>query len=159
MIGCGDTVYSKGHVYLTIDYLDGAQEKIDFPNVVLRTGKIALASALAGQANDPYDYYIDKMLFGTNGTSSGTPKYVEETRTGLFGATLLSKNVIASVDSAAPTSTILTAVVTFSEGNGSTINEMALRMANEDLYSMATFPGIGKTSNMQLVFNWVVSYL
>lgn len=149
-----DNVKTIGNVHVEVYYLDGRREDIRFKNTVLRNGKIALAKQLAHEENDPYDFYIDKMLFGTNGTNGeNTPKYVEDVRTGLFGSTLLSKNVISSIDSEAPNSVILTAVVTFEEGNGETLNEMALRMANGDIYSMATFPIISKTSNMQLVFN------
>ncbi len=152
-------VKTVGHVYITANYDDGRQEKFNFPNCVLRTGKTALAKMIAHEENDPFDFFVNKMLFGTNGTSGDVPKYVEETRTGLFGATLVTKNVISSIDAGSPNSVIFTAVLTGSEGNGNTINEMALRMANGDLYSMATFVGLGKTSNVQIVFDWVVTYL
>lgn len=154
-----DVVSPVGTVFYTIDYLDGLQVKGSFKNTVLRTGKIALAKLLAHQEDDPFSFYIDQMVFGTNGAVASTPKFVEETRTGLFGATLLSKNVIASIDSSAPTSVILSSVITYSEGNGNTLNEMALVMGNEEFYSMVTFPGIGKTSNMQLTWDWVISFM
>lgn len=154
-----DQITCIGNVELIIEYLDGTKEIKRIKNTVLRTGKTALAQALGNEQNDPFDFYIEKMLFGTNGTSGGIPKFVEETRTGLFGTTLLTKNVIASIDASAPTSVILTAVVAFDEGVGSSLNEMALKMKNGDLYSMVTFGDVAKSSSMQLTWNWSVNFL
>ena len=128
----------RGDVEVVIDHKDGKQERRSFKNTILRAGKVALAKSLANDVEDPYDFYISNMLFGTNGTTGGTPKFVDESRTGLFGTTLLTKNVISSVDETAPTTAIFTSVVTFTEGNGNNLNEMALRMADGDLYSMIT---------------------
>jgi len=152
-------VKSRGDVEIVVDYADGRRETHDIHNTILQTGKVALAKVLTNDVEDPFDFYIESMTFGTNGATGGTPKYVDESRSGLFGTTLLTKNVISSRDDAAPTTAILTSVIAYDEGNGSTLNEMALRMKNADLYSMITFPDLNKTSVMQLTINWRISFL
>lgn len=148
-----------GEVEMLIEYKDGRKEIRQSKNTILRGGKVAQASVLTNDVNDPFDFYIDSMIFGTEGSSAGTPKFVDETRTGLFGATLLAKNVISSIDTAAPTTAILTSVIAFTEVNGSILSEMALKMKSADLYSMITFPDLTKTSTMQIIFNWRISVL
>ena len=102
------------------------------------------------------------MIFGNNGaTGDGTTaRYVDESRTGLFGSTLVSNGVISSIDPASPTTAILTSVLTFAQGNVTPgLSEMALVMANGQLYSMVSFPTLTKTSQMQMVVNWRISLL
>ena len=152
-------VTSRGDVEIVIEYDDGRKESHEMCNTILQTGKVALAKMLTNDVEDPFDFYINSMVFGTNGATGGTPKYVDESRSGLFGTTLLTKNIISSRDDAAPTTAILTSVVTFDEGNGNTLNEMALKMKSADFYSMITFPDLNKTSTMQLTINWRISFL
>lgn len=155
-----DRIPYIGMVTCKIEYNDSDRmDCFTVKNAMLRAGKVAIVKCLANQQNSPFDFYVDKMIFGTNGTIAGVPRFVEEARTGLFGLTLLTKNAIASIDSSAPTSVIFTSVVAYDEGVGSSLNEMALKMKNGELYAMTTFPDLGKTSNMQLTWNWVVSYL
>jgi hypothetical protein len=71
----------------------------------------------------------------------------------------LVKPVLASVDPTVLTQVIFTSVITFEEAIGITLNEMALQMANGELYSMTTFPDLGKTEEMQLVFNWRINFI
>ena len=149
----------KGEVEIIIDYDDGHREIINKKNAVVRKAKEAHVLGLVNQIGDSWDYYIDKMLFGTNGTLSGVPKVVEDTRNGLFGTTLLSKSVASIVNPSVATQAIFSTVVTFSEGNGSTLNEMALQMKNGDIYSMITLAGIAKTSSVQITFNWRLSFV
>ncbi len=156
---CQSDVRARGDVEIIIDYDDGKQERREMRNTLLRKGKVALAKSLTNDVEDPYNFFINRMLFGTSGTSSGTPKFIDETRNGLFGTTLINKTVISSVDESAPTTAIFTSVVTFDEGNGSSLSEMLLQMLNGDAYSMITFPDLGKTSSMQLTFNWRISFL
>lgn len=150
---------ARGDVDITIEYQDGTIESKTLQNTVLQRGKQALAKALTNEVNDPFDFYAQSMVFGTNGTSSGTPRFVDSSRTGLFGTTLLTKNIISSREDSAPTTSIFTSVITFDEGNGYALNEMGLKLKNGDLYSMITFPDLNKTSTIQLTFNWRVSFL
>lgn len=155
---------SEGFVELIIDYDDGSQEVRSFKNTVLVAGRNALAKSLAHDYGDSYEFYITRMMFGTNGTDDGVAKYVRDSREGLFGPALLSKSVTGQVDPDIPTQVIFTAIITKDEANGTeedpvTLNEMALRMANGDLYSMATFADISKTNIMQLTWNWRISFI
>lgn len=152
-------VRPKGEVEIIIDYDDGRQETMLVHNCVVSKAKEAHAKGLVNQIGQTWNYYVDKMLFGTNGTLTGVPKVVEDSRNGLFGTTLLSKTVTSIVNPNVLTQAIFTTVMTFSEGNGSTINEMALQMNSGDLYSMITMAGISKTSSMQIIFNWRISYI
>lgn len=154
-----DNIKSEGFVTLTIDYGNGSQEIREFKNTVLLTGKYALASSLAGKYGDSYDYNITRMIFGTNGTNNGVPKIVVPSQPGLFGPTLLTKPLAITIDPEIPSQIVFTAVIGCAEGNGNSINEMALRMANGELYSMATFPDLNKTSLMQLTWNWRLSFI
>lgn len=153
------TITGCGKVDINIEYTDGSHKLIKVNNTILRAGKVAMASVLTNDINDAFDFYIESMVFGTNGTSGGTPKFVDENRSGLFGTTLLTKPVLSSIDTAAPTTAILTSVIPHGEGNGSALSEMGLKMKSGDLYSMLSFPDLNKTSSMQLTFNWRISIL
>ena len=148
-----------GEVLITIDYENGEQKTMLYKNAVVKTAKEASVLGLVNQIGDSWQFYIDKMIFGTNGTSGSTPKVVEDSRNGLFGTTLLSKSVSSTINASSSTQAIFTTVIAFSEGNGSTINEMALVMKDGNLYSMMTFTGIAKTSAQQIIINWKISML
>lgn len=154
-----DKVKAIGEVEVYIEYATGEKEKLKFSNAVLTKGREALSACLANQIDTTFNFYINRMLFGNGGTAGGTTKYVASSRNGLFGVTQASKPVIASVDPNIPSQVVFTSVLTFSEANGSVLNEMALQMANGDLYSMATFPDLTKTSQMQIVWNWRLDFV
>jgi len=148
-----------GFVTCLIDYDCGKKEIIEFPNTVLTKGREALASCLARNIGDGFNFYINRMLFGNGGTSNGTTKYVSSSRNGLFGVTQASKPVVSSIDPNIPSQVIFTSVISYSEAVGSTLNEMALQLATGDLYSMVTFPDLTKTAQMQITFNWRLSFV
>lgn len=150
---------TKGWVQAIIDYKSGEQEIIEFPNTILNKGREALASCLARDIGDGFNFYINRMLFGDGGTASGSTKYVASSRNGLFGITQVSKPVIASVDPNINSQVIFTSVISFSDGNGAVLSEMALQMATGDLFSMVTFPDFTKTSQMQITYNWRQSFV
>lgn len=149
----------SGHVFARIEYSDGRSEEIDFPNTILRKGRNALARCLTNDLDDSFQFYVSRMLFGDGGTSGGAVKFVNTERNGLFGVTRVDKPVSSQVDPDIPHQAIFTSVVTRSDANGYTLNEMALQMANGDLYSMVTFSDLNKTEQMQIIFNWRVSIL
>lgn len=159
MIETTDQIKAIGEVQVIINYANGESKTIEFPNAVLTKGREALAACLANQIDTTYNFYINRMLFGNGGTAGGTTKYVSSSRNGLFGVTQASKPVISSVDPNIPSQVVFTSVLTFSEANGSVLNEMALQMANGDFYSMATFPDLTKTSQMQITWNWRLSFV
>ena len=148
-----------GDVEIIKEWKDGRVRQVDVDNTILLTGRRALCNSLANNIGDSYSFYITRMLFGDGGTEDGVPIYVNAGRNGLFGVTRLSKPVIATVDTSIPTQVILTSVISFDEIVGVTLNEMALQMANGDLYSMTTFADLNKTADMQITFNWRVNFI
>jgi hypothetical protein len=159
MMEINDGLKPCGFVQGIIDYKSGEREIIEFKNAILTSGREALASCLARNIGDGFNFYINRMLFGDGGTSNGSTKVVSTSRNGLFGITQASKPVIASVDPNIPSQVIFTSVISFSEANGAVLNEMALQMATGNLYSMVTFPDLTKTSQLQLTFNWRLSFV
>jgi phage-related tail fiber protein len=149
----------KGTVEVLIEYENGKKESINFNNTILRTGRAALASALSNRIGDDFDFFISKMIFGDGGTNGGVPKQVADERSGLFGSARVMRPVISNIDPNNETQVIFTSVIPFGEGNGYMLNEMALQLNSGDLYSMATFAGISKTSSMQITWNWRLSFI
>ena len=149
----------RGDVQMVVGYEDGTSDVLEFRNAILKKGREALALSLANRIGSDFDFFVNRMLFGVGGTTGSAPKLVQPDRNGLFGTTRVSKPVVANIDVNNESQVIFTSVVAFSEGNGFNLNEMALQMQNGDLYSMATFPGISKTQQMQLTFNWRISFL
>lgn len=154
-----DTIRPVGDVGILTEYRNGTREMLNVQNTVLLAGRRALTSSLAGNIDDTYQFFINRMLFGDGGTQGGVKKYVDAGRDGLFGVTQVSKPVLANIDSYIPTQAIFTSVIKFDEAVGITLNEMALQMANGDLYSMTTFPDLSKTSDMQITFNWRLNFI
>lgn len=154
-----EEVQSKGTVTLTIDYEDGRQEIQTFNNSVLRTGRYALAKSVANEFGTSYEFFISSMVFGSGGTSEGATKFVSSSRTGLYGPTVIAKTVSSTIDPDQPSQVIFTSVIGRDEANGKVLNEMALRMANGEYYSMATFPDLNKTSAQQLTWVWRINYI
>lgn len=148
-----------GTVERIITHLDGRVERDEIKNTILKLGREALAKSLANSISSTYDYYINRMIFGDGGTSGGTLKYVDTQRTGLFGITRASKPVISTVDPTISSQVVFTSVLSFDDANGYALNEMALQMANGDLYSMVTFADLNKTASMQITFNWRLSFV
>lgn len=154
-----EDIKTLGYVYGIIEYFDGNKVPFEFKNTVLNKGREALAASLANNFTGEYNFYISRMVFGDGGTSGGSKKYVNTNRNGLFGTTRASKPVISSIDSNMPYQAIFTSVLRFDEANGYALNEMALQMGNDDFYSMVTFPDLNKTSDMQITFNWRLSFV
>jgi len=155
------SISSEGVVEMVFEYEDGSSETIyqRTYNTILSTGKAAVARSLAGEIGSSFTNYVCKMQFGTNGTLSGVPRYVDAGRNGLFGPNLISKNVTAVIDPDNPATVIFTAILTPGDAVGNTITEMALQMVNGDLYSMVTMGGFTKSGSMQVTLNWRITYL
>lgn len=148
-----------GDVDMEILHADGRVELRSVKNTVLRKGREALASSLANQIGNSYDFFVHRMIFGNGGTDGSVPKFVDSQRNGLFGVTVASKGVIATISDDTPSQVVFTSVLTFDEGNGYSLNEMALRMNTGNLYSMTTFPDLTKTSTIQITFNWNLNFI
>jgi hypothetical protein len=154
-----EPIQPVGDVEIILSYKNDKKETLNFKNTVLLTGRRALAKSLSNQIGDKYDFYITKIIFGDGGTLSGVKKFVNAGREGLFGVTRLSKPALANIDTSVPAQAIFTSVIKFDEIVGVTINEMALQMANGQLYSMCTFPDLNKTEDMQITFNWRLNFI
>lgn len=160
-----DNSKCKGTIEVIIEYQDGHKQKINFNNTILRTGRRALALCLANKTGDDFDFFISRMIFGNNGTQGGVPKQVSDDRDALFGPTVVSRPVIANIDPNNETQVVFTSVIPFDEGNGFNLNEMALKLngspsnSGDGLYSMATFAGVSKTAQMQITWNWRLSFI
>jgi hypothetical protein len=156
-----DKIKTKGEVEMIITYNDDRpDETAVFPNTILAKGREALANSLANTIGDSYDFFVSRMLFGDGGMQGDSPRFVEESRNGLFGVTRANKAVLSTVDPNATTQVVFTVILTFDDGsNGHALNEMALQMNNSDLYSMVTFPDLNKTSSMQITWNWRLSFV
>lgn len=155
-----DQVKCIGWIEALIEWKDGRTKRFSFPNTVLRKGRQALASSITNQlGTGSYNFFVSRMIFGDGGTMSGATKFVDTNRNGLFGVTRANKPVIAGVDPSTPTKAIFTSVLTFNDANGYVLNEMALVMNNEDLYSMSTFPDLTKTEQMQITWSWNVNFV
>jgi hypothetical protein len=152
-------VKCTGFVKGTIFYKNGNIEEINFKNAVLRKGREALAKSITNNIGESFNFYINRMIFGDGGTIGGAPRQVSTTRTGLFGVTRANKPLIAGVNSQIPYQAVFTSVLAYSDANGYLINEMGLQMNNGDFYSLATFPGLNKTEQMQVVWNWSINYI
>ena len=148
-----------GDVGLDILYEDGETERRKYRNTILLHGRAALARCLANEVGDDFQFYVNRMIFGNGGTLEGTPKYVNSERNSLFGMNVVSRPVIATVNKTDPNVVTFTAVVAKTDPYVGVMNEMALQMANGDLYSMVTFPDLTKTSLMQLTWSWDISFL
>lgn len=154
-----DVIRQYGEVDVTIQNKNGIENTFTIKNAILTNAKNAHANAVCNNIGQTYQYYISNMIFGTNGTLNGSPKVVETSRSGLFGSTLVNKQVMSTINPQMSNQGIFTAVIGFDEGNGSIINEMALMMKNGELYSMVTLGGISKDSTIQIIFNWRISFV
>lgn len=154
-----EAIRQYGEVEVIIEHKSGFWEKHLFKNAILSNAKNANASAICNDIGQTFQFYVSNMIFGTSGTLGGAPKVVDASRNGLFGPTLVNKQVMSTVNPQILNQAIFTAVIGFDEGNGNIINEMALVMKNDELYSMVTLGGISKDSSIQITFNWRISYL
>jgi hypothetical protein len=149
-IPTGDRVQIQGLIKRTIKYKDGRIEKDQFWNMILKTGKNTMASLLTNQEEN---LFVTNMLFG----DGGKDKEVTPDQTSLFGITRVNKKVVAQVVD--ETWASFTATIGFEEANDYTLNEMALMLNNERLYSMAIFPGFTKNEQIEITWEWVLMFV
>ena len=162
-------IQSIGYGEIIIEEKNGNKTILPFKNAILKTGREAIIKALThtlqacsntdGQFEYAFPYFIKNMLFGNGGEIGGVPRSVNANQNGLYGVTVASKQVNSLINPSNLSQGVFTAVLTFNDGNGYTINEIALQMASGDLYSLSTFNGIAKTNQMQITFNWNINIL
>ena len=167
-----DSLKAKGSIKVDIIYRNGKKYIHEFDNTVLITGREALAKALtntlgtcpAATTNSTGQLvpslYINAMVFGTQGVDgSGTPKVVSPARTSLYGPIVVSKGVNSYVDGTVTTNAVFVATLLFGDAVGLDINEMALQLSDNSLYSMVTYPDLPKEADMQVTFTWTLSFV
>ena len=153
-----DVTKSFGAITAIIEYKNKPVEILHFPNTILEKGREMLAKVLAGQYDNTI--FVQNMLFGDGGIDQQEKKRTVTTdRNSLFGVTRAKKFVVAQIDPTTKTQAIFTTVIAFEEANGYYLSEMALQLNNEDIFSMATFPSLGKTDQMQITWNWRLSFV
>jgi hypothetical protein len=159
-MNCSDNIKAMGSIDGIIEYNNGKTLKISCPNTVLILGRNALVNTLINNTGEYPNLFINRMVFGDGGVDgTGTPKLVTTNRTGLFGTVRATKPVVSTANPDNSTQAIFTSVLTYDDGNGYSLSEMALVLNNSDYYSMVTFPPITKSSSMQITWNWSLSFI
>lgn len=156
-----ENVQCTGVVDFVIEYSNGKSEQRIVKNTVLRGGKIALIKILTKYSDSALDSYISSMIFGQGGSDSGTVRFVNADRTGLYNQIPVAsgsvKPVVASINPDNATQAVFTSVLTYDDCNGFPINEMGLQLADGVIYSMVTFGDLVKSNLMQITFNWRIN--
>jgi len=155
-----DLIKPQGFVEIIIeDKETGEIVHVSEHNTVLDNGKSFLARSLAGSPyiNNPYDFFISTMVFGTGGEDGSIPRTVESGRTTLYNQTL-SVAVDRGWTTDYPTRARFTGTIGAATGNGTTLNEAGLKTDAGDLFSMVTFSGLSKTASLQFTLNWTIVF-
>ena len=171
MIG-NELVKAKGSIKIDIEYHNGKKFTQLCDNVVLISGREALAKSLtntlgtcpAATTNSIGELvpslYINAMIFGNQGVDGTlTPKVVSPARTSLYGPAIASKPVNSYVDGTVTTNAVFVATLLYGDAVGYNVNEMALQLSDNTLYSMVTYPNLSKTADMQVTFTWTLSFV
>ncbi|MNK27648.1 hypothetical protein D3C87_460100 [compost metagenome] len=124
-------------------------------NLITLTAKQVMLGSiyLIGQTSDP----ITSLKIGTGGTIDPEglfPKPVSQTMTDLF-TPLLSVATSYTLNNAVPSVTFI-ADVDQGTANGSLITEAGLFKASNSMFNIKTFPGIPKTSEFSIHFEWTI---
>ena len=167
-----DSLKANGSIKVDIIYGNGKKYIHEFDNTVLITGREALAKALTNTLGTcpaatttstgelVPSLYINAMVFGSQGVDgSGTPKVVSPARPSLYGPIVVSKGVNSYVDGTVTTNAVFVATLLFGDAVGYSINEMALQLSDNSLYSMVTYPSLVKSADMQVTFTWTLSFV
>lgn len=145
----------NGGVQIITDYKNGDRGIRYFRNTILDNARHAVAKFLGSREQD--HAFIQSMIFGDGGLDDKEVKrVVTPNRTTLFGVSRLKKPVVPQV---VKFSALYTAVIAWEEANDLFLSEMALQMSDESLFSLVTFPPLGKTNQIQLTFNWEIEVL
>jgi Phage tail-collar fibre protein len=151
-----DSIIVKGYIKIKIkDKLSGRVDILRF-NTVLNSGRKFLANCLLEYPSKPY---IANMLFGDGGTVNGEPKEVLPTQDKLNGVVRIRKPVVAQLDPDVPNQAIFSVMLGYDEGNDLVINEMALELSDENLFSLSTFSDLNKTDQMEITYGWFVQFI
>lgn len=135
---------------------NGASEKLfEEKNLIMLASKQYVLSSVysAGVTFQP----ISQLAVGIGGTVDPGglfPKPVTQNLTGLYNE-LARVSVSFTVNSNVPSVTFITDLDQ-GTGNGSLITEAGLFRAGGSMFNIKTFPGIPKTSEFSLHFEWTI---
>jgi hypothetical protein len=151
-----NTMELEGVLKAELVYPDGRRElAFEEKNLIVLTAKQVLLSSLyvANQLSDP----IINLNIGTGGCIDPQglfPKPISQAMTSLF-TPLLSVPTSFTINSAAPSVTFI-ADVDQGTANGQLITEAGLFKASGNMFNIKTFPGIPKTSEFSIHFEWTI---
>ena len=152
-------LFLEGHLTISKVYLDGASEIIfDEDNLITLLTKQFLLSmiyTLPPLTSDP----VVSLRVGTGGCVDPQglyPKTEDPTQTNL-NTPLLSVTNSYVVNNTIPQVTFL-ADLDLATGNGSLISEAGLITNSGALFNVKNFPGIPKTSEFSLHFEWTIKF-
>lgn len=146
----------NGYLKITKVYLDGYREvHYDGKNIIVLTAKQAILSGiyLPNQTSNP----VTTLWIGTGGTidpAGQFPKPVNQSLTNLY-APLTSVSTSYTIDNTYPSVTFL-ATVDNSTASGSLITEAGLFTQSGSMFNIRTFPGISKSSEFAINFEWSI---
>lgn len=122
--------------------------------ITLSSKQVVLGAIyLTGQTSDP----ITNLWIGTGGCIDPQglfPKPVSQTMSSLF-TPLLSVNTSYTLNNAVPSVTFI-ADIDQGTANGSLITEAGLFKTSGSMFNIKTFPGIPKTSEFSIHFEWTI---
>ena len=137
-------------------YGDGTKElAFEKKNLIVLTAKQFLLSSLyvPNQLSNP----ITSLKIGTGGCIDPEglyPKPISQAMTSLF-TPLLNVSTSYTINSAAPSVTFI-ADVDQGTANGQLITEAGLYKSSGSIFNIKTFPGIPKTSEFSIHFEWTI---
>lgn len=146
----------SGVLNIELVYPDGTKVKhLNEKNIITLPSKQYLLSGLylTGHISDP----VNKLWVGTQGTIDPLgqfPKPVAQNMTGLFGP-LLSVDTSYAIDNSMPSVTFI-ADIDQGTAVGERITEAALFKASGLMFNIKTFPGIDKTAEFSIHFEWSI---
>lgn len=145
---------ATGQLKVTLRFQDREEVLIDEENVITLQGKIRLLETLyLGSANPT----IATLRVGVGGTidpEGRFPKPVNQSLTSLFNQ-IHSVPVSHSLDTAYPSVTYI-ADIDPTLCNGSLISEAGLFFADDMMFNIKTFPGVPKTVDFSVHFEWTI---
>lgn len=137
-------------------YPDGRKElAFEEHNLIVLTAKQVLLSSLyvSNQLSDP----VINLKIGTGGCIDPQglfPKPISQAMTSLF-TPLLNVTTSFTINSSAPSVTFI-ADVDQGTANGQLITEAGLYKSSGNMFNIKTFPGIPKTSEFSIHFEWTI---
>ena len=104
-----------------------------------------------------YNFYISKMVFGTGGEDGTIPKTIDINREDIYNS-VLEVPVSPEWNIGYKTRFKCTGVISTTDCNSMRINEAGLKTEEGELFSMVTFSGLTKSSELKFTLNWTIVF-